>query len=483
MKFPAKAWDSYKTTPFYRNAESRFFADSPEKILEIIKSECITFKHEDEETLSYLIGFFFRLIEEENKELSTFDDYEVYYQSFLDSELEEDDGTIIYKRGNDKKWWIGILPILSTVLSFRYEELFFPYYFTCRFDVLKRIYSVLDMDMPTLPHNNDIEARFHFYYDLCLDMYELREKNGLTMDDLIIFLYDFMPNHYLEDNEELPMPLPAQAWFIGGAKRDYEILQDTLFWQSNEETRKGDILVFYEKAPVKSITSIWRATSDGMQDPLFYYGTYAYIGKESRLTNTITYEELKSLLPDNKLIKKNLQGINGYPITFEEYGIILDTLKAKGEDISVLPAIESYDMPKGVVLDLEKDVSYNLLIPLLKKIGITNYNAEFAVKTGRETAVRPDFVVDVVDGPNPTARITFEVKYHMKNNLEIQANFRQGESYARQLASDILVICDKHFLQVHKKGKNGIFESGYYNRFSWTEAFGNRFGELKVILL
>ena len=52
------------------------------------------------------------------------------------------------------------------------------------------------------------------------------------------------------------------------------------FWQSNPLTSKGDILVFYEKSPVKKLNSVWTALEDGFVDPFGHYYSFSYIGNK-----------------------------------------------------------------------------------------------------------------------------------------------------------------------------------------------------------
>lgn len=64
---------------------------------------------------------------------------------------------------------------------------------------------------------------------------------------------------------------PGQAWILVGNYGNGEKDMEHGFWQANQLTKKGDILLFYEKSPVKALNSIWIAQEDGVVDPFFYY--------------------------------------------------------------------------------------------------------------------------------------------------------------------------------------------------------------------
>lgn len=63
-------------------------------------------------------------------------------------------------------------------------------------------------------------------------------------------------------NEIMPFP---QVWLMGGAKGGEEVTAKTMFWEANAETKRGDIMVFYETGQTQikenrsCITGIWIA--------------------------------------------------------------------------------------------------------------------------------------------------------------------------------------------------------------------------------
>ena len=87
-----------------------------------------------------------------------------------------------------------------------------------------------------------------------------------------------------------------QVWLIGGKKEGKETTAKTMCWQANEETKKGDILLFYETGGTETenkscLTGIWRAQTDGITDPLFLRYGSVIIGEEIKI-KPIPYKKL-----------------------------------------------------------------------------------------------------------------------------------------------------------------------------------------------
>ena len=169
---------------------------------------------------------------------------------------------------------------LHVVMSFYFYaiayEYTFPYLFTYRFFDLNKIADTFNIELPKLPKKSDYRARCMYYIELCEVFYKFRIGNNLTPNELCAFLYDFAPNYVNKKKTEIFKP--TQAWFIGGLISEEEQLEEEKFWQANPETKKGDILVHYETSPISAITHIWRAQTDGVIDPFFYYYANSYIG-------------------------------------------------------------------------------------------------------------------------------------------------------------------------------------------------------------
>ena len=68
---------------------------------------------------------------------------------------------------------------------------------------------------------------------------------------------------------------------------------------SNQETKKGDILVHYETSPISAITCLWIAQVDGVIDPFTHYYSNTYISNRI----AIPHITLKELREDERLLQ------------------------------------------------------------------------------------------------------------------------------------------------------------------------------------
>lgn len=86
------------------------------------------------------------------------------------------------------------------------------------------------------------------------------------------------------------------------------VLIGLLAWQSNMDTKRGDILIHYETSPVSAITCLWIAQTDGVIDPFFHYYSNTYIGDRIVIPN-ISLKELKAdiYFSNHPLVRKNFQ--------------------------------------------------------------------------------------------------------------------------------------------------------------------------------
>ena len=66
-----------------------------------------------------------------------------------------------------------------------------------------------------------------------------------------------------------------------------------LYRLQNKDTKKGDILIHYETAPVSAITCLWIAQVEGVIDPFFHYYSNTYIGDRIEIPH-ISLNELKT---------------------------------------------------------------------------------------------------------------------------------------------------------------------------------------------
>lgn len=254
-------------------------------------------------------------------------------------------------------------------LNYLFGEYFFPYLYIDDFYQLARLADCFEIELPPIPKKPDYRARCMYYWELCKVFYQFRKENELSPAELSAFMYDHVPGVIGIDVKK-EMPNPSAAWFIGGLIKGYGTHWTTGFWQTNMDTKRGDILIHYETSPVSAITCLWIAQTDGVVDPFFHYYSNTYIGDRIAIPN-IPLKDLKAdgYFSNHPLVRKNFQGVNGWPVTGKDYSEFLRLLAAKGFDTSALPQIYTPSLPEGVIVNNERDVEVNLLEPLLNSMG------------------------------------------------------------------------------------------------------------------
>lgn len=386
------------------------------------------------------------------------------------------------------------IAIISSWLYLKYPDIFKPYFFKNKFDLLTKIAYTFDFELPDVPLKKHKKERFLYYIELCHVFSKFQKENGLTNDEFCAFLYDFGPNFLNAtkyDKEELPEP--TQVWWIGGDKSggDFEFLdnasqEDTSFWQGNVDTRKGDILVMYCLSPRSYIHSVWRATKDGIADPFFHYYSNIYIGL-GQTVPPITIQDLKkdNHFSKNPLVRKNLQGINGYPLSSEDYLHLQEMFKIKGFDASTLPQLYSYIYKQNKDLKTEREVEINLIEPFLKKIGYQekDWIRQLPVRMGRGERNFPDyaFLSDRTQGYEKASMI-IESKFNIKNNKELEDTFKQVWSYGQRLSAKTLAIMDKDTIWIYFQN-NDSFNRNDYIKYFWKELDDpDKYNKLKILI-
>lgn len=382
---------------------------------------------------------------------------------------------------DDSKQMLGYIQPISYILSRFSPDYFFPYLFLCRIFDLNRIADAFDIVLPKLPKRVDYYARCMYYWELCEVFYRFREENGLSPIELWAFLYDFALNYI--GKEKLNIPQPAQAWLIGGLLYPEDTALDVKFWQSSQETKRGDILVHYETSPTSAISCVEIAQTDGVVDPLFRFYSNTYIGNRIEIPH-ITLKELQmdEYFSKYPLVKKNFQGVNGYPVSNEDYLELLRMVKEKGFNIDVLPKLYAPILPKNLSIKKEEDVEKQLLEPLLNSMGWyknKDFIRQLGIKAGRGHRIFPDYTLHYDNKPGEEkAKVLIEAKLHMKNNQAIEDAFLQAKSYAQLLESSVIVLCDKYYLLVYEKRQS--FERNNYKRYTWLDMENpDLFNELK----
>lgn len=368
----------------------------------------------------------------------------------------------------------------SFLLYYFAPEFFFPNIFIYRFFDLHKIADMFEIDLPPIPKKSDYKARCIYYWSLCEVFYRFRKEHELSPAELCAFLYDFAPNFIPKD--ETNIPHPTQTWCIGGLIDKNELFKTT-FWQANPETKKGDILIHYETSPISAITRLWIAQTDGVIDPFFHYYGNVYMTNQIEIPH-ISLKELQAdeYFSKHPLIRKKFQGVNGWPISSEDYTELLRMIKAKGFDTDTLPKLYAPTLPKNIEIGCEHDVEKLLLEPLLNAMEWyenKDFIRQLPIHAGRGHRIFPDYVLHYNNKPNEEkAKVLIEAKLYMKNNLEIEAAFLQARSYARLLESSAIVLCDKQCLIVYEKKQS--FDRDNYTKYYWRELENpDIFNELK----
>lgn len=376
---------------------------------------------------------------------------------------------------------LEVVPEYSILLYYLKPEYFFPILFIRRFFDLNKTADTFNIELPTIPKKTDYKSRCLYYWDLCEVFYKFRIDNNLSPEELCAFLYDYTPNFI--PKEKSNMPQPTQAWFIGGKTGIKDAALDFTFWQANPETKKGDILIHYETSPVSAITCMWIAQTDGVIDPFFHYYSNTYIGNKMQVPH-ITLKELQADLYFSKhpLIRKKFQGVNGWPMSSEDYSELLRLFKAKGFYTDTLPKLYAPESPKNVSIANERDVEVQLLEYYLNKMDWhenKNFIRQLPIHAGRGHRVFPDYALHYDNKSDyEQAKVLIEAKFYMKNNQDIEEAFKQARSYANILESSIIVLCDKQCLIVYEKKDS--FDRDRYKKYYWGELENpDVFNELK----
>lgn len=382
------------------------------------------------------------------------------------------------------------IPALSVALSQRYE-CFIPYYFVMQFAFFKKIADKYELELPETDKRQYYYNRCQYYLNICLCLDDFAIENELSQAELCAFLYDYELPVVKEEffNEEKEMPKnPEQAWFLVGNYGDGEKNMEHGFWQANELTAKGDVMVFFEKSPKKAINSVWTAKTEGVVDPFFLFYSNTYIGNKISIPE-ISYDELKQhpYFKDHALIRKNFQGGSGWPMNAEDYRQFLLILESKGFDTTVLPQLYQPGSYVTEQVSNEYDVYDKLLTPLLNDMGWVlgkDFEKEVEFKAGRGSSKRPDYCLHIKrEGKDISTKVVIEAKYWMKNDNEIEENYSQGLSYAKWGNAKVLVICDKMQIRVYECDSKGVFNVKKWKRFRWEEMSNlDKFNELKRLL-
>lgn len=396
---------------------------------------------------------------------------------------------------------------LSIVLFAYLPEYYVPNFFVLQFVPFKRFATKYDIDLPDIPNRSDYRGRCIYYLELCKILREFSNENKFeSPEEFCAFLYCYelpLAKEEMETEYTKPIPVvPENAWILVGNYGEGEKNMDHGLWQANQMTSKGDVMLFYEKSPVKKLNAVWIALEDGVVDPFFYYYSYTIIGKKIEIPDNqaISFHDFKNsdyFKVENRgkegnYVSKNFQDVSGWAVTSSDYEEIKRMLKAKGYDTSVFPSLYVPKKMVGVDIRLEADVSNKLLVPLLEEMGWKrdeDFKAEVEFPAGHSTTghkmeKRPDFCLHMSgSGSQLTTKVVIEVKYWMKDIMEIEEAFDQGVSYAKWGGAAVLVLCDKNQIRVYQRDKKGKFDKNKRIPFHWEEMeVLEKYNELKRLL-
>lgn len=425
------------------------------------------------------------------------EDFNLYYEHLICAYADIPYGE--NPRDFPQSWFKGILSvnmILTTALYLYYPEYCIPNLLPMQFKLMELFAEKYKLVLPVRPNPSKYMESCLYYTELNECLLGFFRENGIASTaEMAAFLYDYEFSLLREElnlhRENAELPEAAQAWFLVGSMSEFEKSMDYGFWQASPETKRGDILVFYEKSPVMTINAIWRAQEDGVVDPFFIYRSNTYIGMEQKVP-TISLQELQNhpYFQNHPLVRKKMQGGSGWSLNAEDYRQLQKIWEAKGFDCSILPQLKAHETPAEIdYTDKEGAVHRCQVIPLLKSMGWTEDNGDILNQVVQHvghgesrTNGRTDISLHPYGVKLKKAKVLIEEKFWMKNEQEKKEAYEQGLSYALLSESKVLVICDKTQIVVFQKQKDTFrFEKGvtYY----WDEMSNpDKFNELRKLL-
>jgi hypothetical protein len=370
-----------------------------------------------------------------------------------------------------------MISAVSRLLYHLFPDYFFPYTFEREFNKFTNICYEFNIPIPEVPKKKDLDKRALYYLDLCEALQEFRKINEFIPQELCAFFYDFAPT-VLAELEDKEIPSPSKVWFVGCDKFDFDTLDESKedseeSWQGNVDAKRGDIVVMYCRTPHSYIHSIWRVIGNGFADPFFGYYSVNYLSFPIKLDVHITQKDLENnpVWARNPLVRKNLQGINGYPIKYPEYLELLSMLKLKGQSIDNFPTIIPTSKFEADDLKDERDVEIRLIEPflVLLKYTSTDWVRQMRVKMGRGERNYPDYGFGAnTQRGEESAKMILEAKYEIKTNKDLQEAYFQAKSYALRLQANCFIVAAKEGIWVYKP-KNGVYKFDDYFNYNWVQ--------------
>ena len=407
---------------------------------------------------------------------------------------------------------ISLICPLSFTLYKKAPSYFIPYMFLLRYNYIRQILEDYDLDIMEVPGKANLKDRCFYYLDICDALTKFREMNGLTGPELCAFVYDMERKQYDAAYSKSDTPFP-QIWLTGGAKDGEEVSADRMFWHGNAETKKGDIIIFYEtgqtsiKEHRSCITGIWTALEDGITDPLVSYYGWIIIGNEIKI-KPIPFKTLINDPRTNKLprIGAHFLGISGDAVSTKVYEGLLNMIEEQNPtfDRSVLPQLHEPFKAKVKFEDRgdkkpEKWVEEYLIKEMLERMrwGVEeqDYRRQVHLQLGRAKIEgektqdgRTDFSLFPFGRQLKCADVLIEAKAPGEmDGKGIETAFWQAESYASRQYAQLIILADGDKVLLFPRSKDGVFKySNNPESFTWNEIFSNtddKFTKLRRIIL
>ena len=421
---------------------------------------------------------------EEDETLDDFSVDEIFAEAkkVLSEELDDDKNTL---RQN-----VAFITDFSISFYIIEQKYFFPYYFQAQFPKLENICKEFDVALPPLPSKRNYKERFLYYLEICKVFYDFRQQYNLTPEEFCVFLYYFAPHCIEQTLFTHDLPKPSKAYLCVASNADSDDIKSfngktITRWGGNTNMLPGDIILMYEVKPVAAIQTIWRCLSVGFTDPFEYFVDRVWVGKMIRIP-PVTLQDLREneIWKASGIVKASMQGSSGSPCTKTQYDEIIEILKRKSFDVSVLPRIDYTGLPSDVELNIEKDVEEKLLEPLLKKLGYTekNWVRQLPVRMGRGERNYPDYALFPKGSKGEeTAKFLWEAKFTIQNKRQLHEAFRQAKSYAMRLQSLGFGLVAKEGIWLSLAKDSFLFDK--MKAYSWADLENpDDFSEVKLMV-
>lgn len=400
---------------------------------------------------------------------------------------------------------------LSFFLFKKYPSSFIPYMFLLRYHYIRQILEDYDLDVMEVPGKANFKSRCFYYFDICDALAKFREFNGLSAPELCAFIYDMEKKQYDAAYAREKSPFP-QVWLIGGAKGGKEVNAESMCWQANSETKKGDVLIMFEtgltakKENKSCITGFWKAQTDGITDPLFLRYGSVIIGEEIKVKPL----PFKELLKDGRASKlprcgAHFCGVRGDAVSSGSYEGLLDLIEKNDPsfDRTLLPKMHEPFQAKVRYEDRgemkpEKWVEEYLIKEMLERMGWgtpeVDYRRQVHLQLGRAKVEgektqdgRTDFSLFPYGRQLKCADVLIEAK--APNEMDgkgIEMAFWQAESYASRQYANLIILADGDKILLFPKRKDEPFKfSNNPDTYTWAEIFSDtdKFKELRNKIL